>query len=347
MGDAVRVAEGTTLVMVVDGRAADCLGPGKHTLTKGALPLTTRLLRLPNGGQSSFEVVKITVTTEVIENRGWGTRFPVAFHDNMFGVIRVRGYGHLSARITNPALFVNTVVRPSERLEYSEPDGHLGDLVASRLGDFVSERVDTVIDLPRYAQDATNSIGLRLSSDLARRGLELLAFRVDGISVPEEVLITLEARRGVGAVRQLLGFLHEQEARVVGLRPADDSPEVDPEALRRRAEGEGEPMGLAHDLGGAAELDAEGGPMARCPSCLGRVSVSARYCECCGECFQPRNPCLGCGQENPMEADFCLRCGTGMDLGFPCPACNAELPMGCRYCMACGNPTGIGEDAAA
>jgi len=347
MGDVVRVPPETTLVLVVDGRATDALGPGKHTLTTGALPLTTRLLRLPYGSQASFEAVKIEVTQATIENRGWGTRFPVAFHDNMFGVIRIRGYGHLSARVVNPVLFVNTVVRPSEHDDHAEPDGHLGDLVASRLGDFVSERVDTVIDLPRYATDATNSIGLRLSRDLARRGLELLAFGVDGITVPEDVLSTLEQRRGVGAVKQLLDFLHEQEACVVGLSAREAGPEIDPEVLRRRGEGYGEPMGLATDLGEPDATGADEASIGRCNACAGLVPASAAYCPTCGDGFELRNPCLGCGQENAMEADYCLRCGTPMDAGCTCPACNAELPMGCRYCMACGNPTGNLEDPAA
>lgn len=346
MGDVVRVSPESTLVLVVDGRATDALGPGKHTLTTGALPHTTRLLRLPYGSQASFEAVKIEVTQATIENRGWGTRFPVAFHDNMFGVIRIRGYGHLSARVTNPVLFVNTVVRPSEQDDHAEPDGHLGDLVASRLGDFVSERVDTVIDLPRYAGDATNSIGLRLSRDLARRGVELLAFGVDGITVPEDVLAMLEARRGVGAVKQLLGFLHDQEARVVGLTPGDAPPEIDPEVLRRRGESDGEPMGLATDLGDPPAGSDEAS-LGRCNACAGLVPASAVFCPTCGEGFELRNPCLGCGQENAMEANYCLRCGTPMDTGCPCPACNAELPMGCRYCMACGNPTGNLEDPSA
>jgi membrane protease subunit (stomatin/prohibitin family) len=335
MGSTIVVEEGEAAVFVVKDRALDGFGPGRHILTTASVPLVTRFSKLPYGASSSFEAALFFVDTGHRADQRWGTRFAVAFHDNMLGVVRVRGYGSYGVTVTNAPLFLNTLLRRHRRGPQLDVEGSISELISTRLADFLSERLDTIIDLPKYAREATNSIGLRLATEFQRRGAELTRFEVSGLTVPDEVLAKLEVRSTVSAVRALCQFFLDQVALSIEVPPPDRTQEF-PGVVTAPTPSAGD-----RDAGkGSSERngDSEGG--ARCRSCYSISPVGGRFCATCGDPFSPLNPCLHCGQENAPDACYCHRCGVSLSDGFACPSCTAELPVGCRYCMACGNPTG-------
>jgi membrane protease subunit (stomatin/prohibitin family) len=334
MGSTIVVGNDEAAVFVVKDRALDGFGPGRHVLTTSSIPLVARLTKLPYGAGSSFEASLYHVDTSHRPDQRWGTRFAVAFHDNMLGVVRVRGYGSYGVAVTNAPLFLNGLLRQRRQSGRVDAEGAIGELISSRLADFLSERLDTIIDLPKYAREATNSIGLRLATELQRRGVELTRFRVSGLTVPGDVLAKLEVRSSVSAVRALHQFFVDQLSLSIDVPPPDGS---DNRALGSAQSSLGSGA-AAGENGDRTHADAEGS--SRCRSCYTIAPVGGRFCSTCGDPFSPHNPCLHCGQENAPDARFCHRCGVSLDDAFTCPSCSTELPSGCRYCMACGNPTG-------
>lgn len=334
MGSTIVVGNDEAAVFVVKDRALDSFGPGRHVLTTTSIPLVTRLAKLPYGAGSSFEATLYHIDTAHRPDQRWGTRFAVAFHDNMLGVVRVRGYGSYGVSVTNAPLFLNSLLRKRRQQGRVDAEGAIGELVSSRLADFLSERLDTIIDLPKYAREATNSIGLRLATELQRCGVELTRFQVSGLTVPEDVLAKLQVRSSVSAVRALHQFFVDQLSLSIDVPPAVGA---DNRALGSAQGSLGAAAG-ARENGDRAPADTEAS--SRCRSCYTIAPVGSRFCSTCGDPFSLLNPCLHCAQENAPDARYCNRCGVSLDDAFTCPSCSTELPSGCRYCMACGNPTG-------
>ncbi len=344
LGGELVVGEDETAVFMINGRALDALGPGRHALATATLPLVTRFAVLPYGTASTFQASLVTISARSVRNRGWGTRYPIAFHDNMFGQIRLRAHGTFSARVTHPTLYANTVVRRTGVDPDRAPDAHIGDIIASRVADFVNERVDTIIDLPRYYDQATNAIGIRLANDFLRRGVELLGFHLNAITLPDDVLATLDERRSVSAVHAVSKFFRAQSAATVGLRdgePIDSEiPVATLEADSGRGDGPADPQGLAADVGTETldePTDAGTRPL-RCHACHSSIPPSSKFCAACGAAFCAGNPCLSCGEANAVDADFCQHCGACLVEALRCAGCSVELPDGSRFCMACGRP---------
>lgn len=347
MGTKLAVADDEAAVFVVDQQALDAMGPGRHLLSSKTLPVLTRRLGLPYGAETTFEAALYLVRTDLQESLRWGTRFPVAFRDNMFGVIRIQGHGQLAARVVNPPLFVNTIVRAAIAGAGPDPDAVLRDLIASRLADFLSEKVDTLIDLSRYVGNAADVMGARLATDFEARGLHLHSFSLGGIGVAPEAMAMLEERGSVAAVGNLCEFLRGQTRANLGVAshpvPVVDEPgagacgpgggwsaHIPDDA--RRSHGPDSPAWADTGLGVSSRLT-------RCGRCYGLNPISGRYCGACGESLHVCQPCLSCGVEVPIESTTCLRCGHVPGVGGPCQSCGTDIPSGSRFCMACGEPT--------
>ena len=109
-GSQLVVRESQAAIVFRDGQGLDILGPGRHTLSTQNLPIVTKVLSLPWGFTSPFRVEVLFVNLKVFTNMRWGTKDPVAFKDSQLGLIRLRAFGTFTMRVTQPLLFVNSLV---------------------------------------------------------------------------------------------------------------------------------------------------------------------------------------------------------------------------------------------
>jgi membrane protease subunit (stomatin/prohibitin family) len=330
-GETLDVPAGRSAVFLRGEIAADGLAAGSHTLSPSTLPRITAT-RSAHAGAEPFDAAVLYFPTDWQEGR-WGTRYPVAFRDNMFGVLRLRACGTYRVRFANPPLFTNTVVVPGERAGIFESEALIRDLISSRLADFLSDRVDTVMDLTRYIHDAPTEIGRRLAADFRSRGLELGAFTIRTVTVPDDVMMTLEARSGIGAVKGVVEFLRAQ----TGASLRDDADTVAPPAIAPFGSDEFEvdAAPLSPTSWGARAFDIV--EQSTCPACRQSLPATAHACPHCSHQLYVRHRCPECEAENPADWRFCVNCGKQRELGWGCPSCATDIPVGSRFCMACGN----------
>ena len=116
MGAQLVVQENQAAIFFRDGKAYDILGPGRHTLSTLNIPVLTKVLSLPFGFNSPFRVSVYFVHIKVFTDLKWGTREPVAFKDSELGMVRLRAFGNYTMRITQPLLFINTIVGTIENI---------------------------------------------------------------------------------------------------------------------------------------------------------------------------------------------------------------------------------------
>ncbi len=344
MGAQLIVRESQAAVFFRDGKGLDVFGPGRHTLSTLNLPILTRVLSLPWGFTSPFRAEVYFVNLKVFTDLKWGTKEPVAFKDRELGLVRLRAFGIFTARVTQPLLFVNTLVGTQGAYTSDQVEAYLREVVVSRLNDFLGEHVESMFQLPREYDEIGVAVKTRLADDFRRYGLELIDFFVNAITPPPEVERMIDERSGLAAVGNLDDFLKFKAAKALG----DAASGVGASSGGAAASGLG--IGVGAGLGfmlpgmiyrtlRPEDADPErirSRGSVNCPACHGEVSVAARFCPACGRQMVVANRCPHCGEDVTAQAQFCPACGKRLTAPLACGHCGTVLPPGTKFCTNCG-----------
>jgi len=345
MGAQLIVRESQAAVFFRDGKGLDVLGPGRHTLSTLNLPILTKILSLPFGFTSPFRAEVYFANLKVFTDLKWGTAEPVAFKDAELGLVRLRAFGIFTMRITQPLLFVNTLVGTQGAYTSEQIEGYLREVIVSRLNDFLGEHVDTILKLPQQYDEMGAAVKSRLQEDFRRYGLELLDFFITSITPPPEVQRMMDERSGMAAVGNLDDFLKFKAAKALG-DAASGIGQGGGGAAGGLGVGVGAGLGLMlpgmiyrtlrPEDSDPEQIRARG--VVACPDCHGEVSLSARFCPACGHQMVVANKCPHCGKNVTAQAKFCPACGTDLKATLACAHCQTTLPPGTKFCTACGEP---------
>jgi len=331
-------------------RGLDVLGPGRHTLSTQNLPVVTKVLALPWGFKSPFRAEGYFVNLKVFTNMRWGTKDPVAFKDSELGLIRLRAFGAFTMRITQPLLFLNTLVGTQGTFETADVEDYLRSIIVSRLNDFLGETVDSLFNLPKYYDELAVAVKTRLVEDFHKYGMELVDFYINRITPPEDVQKRIDERAGMAAVGNLDGFLKFKVAKAVGDAAASGGTLFGGgEASSGMGIGVGAGLGMMlpgmmfekpASKSGSADQTGTTSEKIHCPECHGEVAVDSRFCSHCGHQLVVIKKCPQCGKNVTAGANFCPSCGLDLRSELRCPNCDTALPPGTRFCMNCGEKVG-------
>ncbi len=337
LGAQVIVRDSQMAMFFKDGHAADSFTVGRHTLSTLNIPILTRLLAFPLGFNSPFRAEVYFVNLKVFTDMKWGTKHPVTFRDNKFGLIRLRGHGAFTMRIKEPVLFLNSIVGRQSKYTSVDIQDYLRDVIIARLNDLLGENLDSILDLPAIYTELAEQFKEIVKVEFEKYGLELVDFYISSITPPEEVSKMIDQRAGLEAVGDLDKFLKFEMAKGLGVAGGPG------------ATGSG--MGMAAGVGlmipgmlskvfapEQTELRREPVATVTCPKCHTDTPEQSRYCYRCGHPMVAQNVCPSCKQELPGEARFCFNCGFRLDSKPRCPHCSSELIPGSKFCGECGKP---------
>ncbi len=308
LGAQLIVQENQWAVFFRDGKALDTFTAGRHTLTTMNVPLLTRILSLPFGGQSPFQAQVYFISRQTFTDMKWGTKEPIVFRDSELAMVRLRAFGRFSMRIVEPQMFLQQLVGTRGAYTTDAIEDFLRDLCVSRLNDLLGETMKTVLDLPRYYDEIAGGLKGRVADDFSKYGLELVDFLIGAITPPEDVQKVIDERSGMGAVGNMQQYMAYKAAR--GVEAAANNPGESGGAVGVGL-GAGVGMMMANAIGQAAKGGAAAAPAAAttpCPKCQSPVAPGQRFC---GNC--------------------------GANLAAPaCAKCQAPLMPGARFCGNCG-----------
>ncbi len=354
MGAQLIVRDNQSSVFFKDGKGLDIFGAGRHTLTTKNLPILTKVLSLPWGFKSPFRAEVYFVNMKMFLNQKWGTKDPVAFKDSKLGLVRLRAFGIYTFKITEPALFINTVVG-TQGVYTSEMIGnYLRDVVVARINDLFGEKLDSIFELPQFYDELAVEIKERLVNDFSKYGMELTDFFINSITPPPEVQKMIDERSGLEAVGNLDEFFKFKAAKAMG-DAASSSGSGGGGAGAAAASGMGVGVGaglgmmipgmLAQNVSRPSASATGTIEMLECPRCHNEVTPDSRFCQNCGTHMVVMNRCQDCGTELPAEAKFCSNCGNEIGADLTCPHCDAKLPPGTKFCTSCGEKLEKEDDA--
>ena len=337
MGAQLVVRENQAAIFFRDGKGLDVLGPGRHTLSTMNLPIITKVLSLPWGFTSPFRAEVYFINMKVFTTMKWGTKDPVVFKDSELGMVRLRAFGNFTTRITQPLLFINTIVGTMGEYFTDNIEGYLRDIIVSRLNDFLGEYVDTILDLPKVYDEMGEAVKMRLADDFIKYGLELIDFFVNSITPPAEVQKMIDERSGMAAVGNLDAFMKFKAAKAMGDAAKSGG---------GGTAGEGAAAGLGMMIPGmmfksmnqedlTPEQIMQKGTV-NCPDCHAEVSLDARFCHRCGHQMVVMQKCPQCEKNLSATAKFCSNCGYNLKAELKCSKCDNKLLPGTKFCPNCG-----------
>ena len=364
LGSQLVVRENQTAVFFREGKGLDVFGVGRHTLTTMNLPLLTKLISMPFDSTSPFRCEVLFVNMKIFTDMKWGTRNPVAFRDSEFGLVRLRAYGNYTLRITQPLLFINTIVATKGMMTTEGISGYFRDVIVSRLNDLLGEHMKSILDLPQNYDELAVVAKVRIKDDFNKFGIELIDFFINEITPPDEVQKVIDERTGMGVVGNMNEFLKYEAARAMGRIGTGDMTGLGAGAGGAAAAGGGGEgvassaaagmgVGVGAGLGmmvpgmlfrtlsegPSTVADVQNQGYANCPKCHAQVPVNARFCNNCGSQLVVVSKCAHCGKNLSPEDKFCPLCGKPVGEEHACPKCGAKLPEGAKFCTECGEKT--------
>lgn len=343
MGAQLVIRENQAAIFFRDGKGLDVLGSGRHTLSTMNLPVITKVLSLPWGFTSPFRAEVYFTNMKVFTNMKWGTKDPVVFKDSELGMVRLRAFGNFTIRITQPLLFINTIVGTMGEYFTDDIEGYFRDIIVSRLNDFLGENVDTILGLPKVYDEMGVAVKMRLVNDFTKYGMELIDFFINSITPPAEVQKMIDEKSGMAAVGNLDAFMKFKAAKAMG-----DAARGGGTAGEGAAAGMG--LGIGAGLGmmipgmmfktmspddSSPERIKQRGTV-NCPDCHTEVGLDARFCHRCGHQLVIVKKCPQCEKNLGATANFCSSCGYNLKAEIKCSKCNNKLLPGTKFCPSCG-----------
>lgn len=337
LGSQLIVRDSQAAVFFRDGKALDTFRGGNHTLDTANIPLLTKLLSIPFGGKSPFRAEVVFVALQTFTDLKWGTKEPVAFRDSELGIVRLRAFGNYTMRITDPSLFVSSVVGTRGLYTADAIGNYLRDVIVARFNDVLGENMKSILDLPQIYDELAVALKTRVQTDFAKFGVEVQDFFIQAITPPEAVQKAMDDRAAMGAAGDLNRYMKFKAAN--SLEAAANNPSGGAGATIGMGAGLGLGMGLPgmmRDAMGSPEPSAG----VACPNCQAKNLAGAKFCASCGkEMAAPQAASMACPKCNtpvPAGAKFCNSCGANV-AARTCPKCNATVPAGGKFCGSCGN----------
>lgn len=338
MGAELTVRESQAAIFVNEGEIADVFGPGRHQLWTQNMPILTKLKSWKHGFNSPFKADVYFVNTKQFIDQKWGTSNPIMMRDAEFGMIRLRGHGMYSYRVSNPTVFLKEVFGTSSSYDTATIEGQLKRMIVSGLTDLFAESQIPALDLAMHYDELSEQGKAKMEDRFSAFGLQITSLYIENLSLPKEVEETMDKRTSMGVLGDMGQYQQYQAA----------------EALRDAAKNEGGGLaGAGAGLGAGAAL---GGMMSnalnpnqqqqaqqpqmetkKCPHCNADINANAKFCGECGKSVQEEKvPCINCKAMIAKNAKFCGECGTPQNAVKTCPKCDKENKPNAKFCSDCG-----------
>ena len=340
MGASLIVRESQVAIFVNEGEIADVFTPGHHVLYTQNLPILTKLKSWKTGFNSPFKAEVYFVNTKQFINQKWGTSNPIMMRDPEFGMIRLRGYGIYSYKVSNPVVFLKELFGTSGSYDTDNVESHLKKMILSGLTDLFAESKIPALDLAMYYDELSTQGKEKMKERFAKFGFEITSLYIENLSLPKEVEQAMDKRTTMGVLGDMNTYTQFQAA----------------EAIREAARNEG--GGMAATGAGIGAGAAIGNAMAgaftsnqqnttpsspaepekiACPHCQAQIRANAKFCPECGKTVQQQTAsCTSCKADIKEGSKFCGECGAQQVTEKKCPSCGTLNGPTAKFCGDCG-----------
>ncbi|GKV64537.1 MULTISPECIES: SPFH domain-containing protein [unclassified Sporosarcina] len=337
MGAELTVRESQVAIIVNEGELADVFGPGRHILYTQNMPILTKLKSWKYGFDSPFKAEVYFINTKQFIDQKWGTSNPIMMRDQDFGMIRLRGYGIYSYRVSDPVVFLRELFGTNSSYDTNSVEGHLKKMIISGLSDLFAESQIPALDLAMHYDELSEQGKLKMSPKFASFGFEITGLYIENLSLPKEVEEAMDKRTTMGVLGNMQQYQQYQAAEAIRDIAKNDSGG----GLAGAGMGMGAGVSMGQVMANAMNPNNQpaqpAAPTKSCPHCQATLNADAKFCGQCGKSAETEKvPCISCQAPLPKDAKFCSICGTAQIKEKICPKCShANLPNA-KFCADCG-----------
>jgi len=210
------VRESEKALLLTEGKLADVFEAGTHTLATENIPILTRLKGWKYGFQGPYKVDVFYLSVKQFINLKWGTPAPIMIPDKQFGQVRVRAFGSYNVRITDPAKFLREYAGTLDELSVADLQYRLRDFIAPKFGEVLAEANIQVLDIAGNLTTLNNKIRPLIQPYFDDFGIEVTAFAVSSVTLPEEVSKHFDTVTNMNMVTDMDAYLKFNQANAVG-----------------------------------------------------------------------------------------------------------------------------------
>ncbi|MCD9022353.1 SPFH domain-containing protein [Cohnella silvisoli] len=301
MGAKLVVRESQAAIFMNEGQIADVFGPGTHTLSTQNLPVLTALRSWKYAFNSPFKADVFFLNTTNFTDLKWGTTNPVIMRDPEFGIIRMRGFGNYSIKISDPAVFLKEIFGTGQEFTTAGITGFLKTIIVSGISDLLGESKIPVADLASSYDELGQLASTKLQPPFSAIGLTLTSITIENVSLPEEVEKMIDRKSSMNIAGNLDNYMKYQTAEAIREAANNESGGI---AGAGAGLGAGMAMGqmMSQMLNKPAEPQQAAAPQQQQQP---QQSAEPQQQQSSGKKF-----CSECGSKLTENAKFCSDCGS-------------------------------------
>ncbi len=299
-------------LFVHKGEIADIFAAGTYKLTTENIPIITKLLSLPTGGDSPIKAEIYYVNTKQFASNKWGTQNPIMMRDADFGNIRLRGYGIYGFKIDDAKLFMKEMFGTNQIYSLDDANEYLKPIIVQAVTDAIAESKISALDLAANYNEFGTKIVDVAQEKFAKVGLKITNCVIENLSLPEEVEKALDERTKLGVLEDKMGTYTQMKAA-----------NAIEEAAKNPSSGNMAGIGVGFGAGSAmGSMFANNLSTANMPKVENKAQSKTKKC-------------TNCQKDIPQDAKFCPECGTKQEAKF-CSNCGQKLEGTAKFCPNCG-----------
>jgi len=185
----VIVNQSQEAILFKGGQALDILVPGTHTLTTGNIPLLSKLINLPFGGQTPFTAEVWYVDKTVKRDLAWGTPAPIPVQDTDTQLpLHVRANGTWGIRIQDTRSFITQIVGTQGFVDTSQIDRYFFGEIRQRLTSVLIKCLQKIsfLKIGMYLDQVSAAVQKKIREEFARFGIEVINFNIVSVNIPDD-----------------------------------------------------------------------------------------------------------------------------------------------------------------
>ena len=193
LGSILIVGMGQEALLVRGGEVYDKFSTGTHALESANIPLISKAIGLPFGGQTPFTCEVWFVSKLHNMDLKWGTKAPIQIMDGGLGIpVSVRSHGRWGFTIQAPQRLLGMLVGSQSILNTSDISESVYGFVMQNVSRFVSNAITenkiSVLQIAGQIHELSETIRVHLKKDVNALGIKLLNFNIESINIPETQL---------------------------------------------------------------------------------------------------------------------------------------------------------------
>lgn len=303
--------------VVLGGEISGPFQPGTHVLDTGNIPILSKLVNIPFGGQSPFsaEVWFVQKTTPL--NLLWGTQDPVQLLDPKYNIpVPIRSFGQFGIQISDSLQFLQKLVGTLNSFNTAQLTDYFKAMVQTKVKALLASSIIqsncSIFEINQHLEELSRELSEKINNDFAEFGVSLVNFFVQSVNFPQDdpTIISLKESLAKRADMSILGYNYTQERSFDVLQGAAQN-----EGTAGMFAGAGLGLGMGAAVGG---------------------SVAPAFGQTVSGILNTASPagaaCSKCGSALPQNAKFCPECGCPQQI----VCCGKVLPAGTKFCPECG-----------